>query len=35
MPKERLLGKVTSKIQIYLHWTKPKIFIFSSDYSNW
>jgi len=32
MPKERLLGKVTSKIQIYLHWTKPKIFIFSSDF---
>jgi len=32
MPKEWLPGKVTSKIQIYLHWTKPKIFIFSSDY---
>jgi len=32
MPKESLLGKVSSKIQIYLHWTKPKIFIFSSDY---
>jgi len=34
MPKERLLGKVTSKIQIHLDWTKPKIFIFSSDYCN-
>jgi len=32
MPKERLLGKFASKIQIYLHWTKPKIFIFSRDY---
>jgi len=32
MPKERLLGNVTSKIQIYLYWTKPKIFMFSSDY---
>jgi len=32
MPKERLLEKVISKIEIYLHWTKPKIFIFSSDY---
>jgi len=31
-PKEQFSGKVTSKIQIYLHWTKPKIFIFSSDY---
>jgi len=27
MPKGRLLGKITSKIKIYLHWTKPKIFI--------
>jgi len=32
MPKDRLLEKVTSKIQIYLHWTKTKIFTFSSDY---
>jgi len=32
MPKERFLGKVASKIQIYFHWTKAKIFIFSSDY---
>jgi len=32
MPKERLLGKVTSKTQINLHWTKPKIFIFNRDY---
>jgi len=32
MPKVRLLGKVTSKIQFYLRWTKPKIFIFRSDY---
>jgi len=32
MPKEGLSGKVSSKIQIYLHCTKPKIFIFSSDY---
>jgi len=32
MPKERLLRKVISKIQIYLRWTKRKIFIFSSDY---
>jgi len=30
MPKERLLGKVSSKIQTYVQWTKPKIFIFSS-----
>jgi len=35
MPKEQFLEKVTSKIHIYLHWTKPKIFIFSSDYKNW
>jgi len=32
MSKERLLRKVTSKIQRYLHWTKPKMFTFSSDY---
>jgi len=32
MPKERLLGKVASKIEMYFQWTKPKIFIFSSDY---
>jgi len=32
IPKERLLEKAASKIQIYMHWTKPKIFIFSSDY---
>jgi len=32
MPKKLFSEKVTSKIQIYLHWTKPKIFIFSSDY---
>jgi len=32
MPKERSLGKVTSKIQIYMHRTKRKIFIFSSGY---
>jgi len=32
MPKERLPGEVISKIQIDLHWTKPKIFICSSDY---
>ena len=35
MPKERLLGKVTNKNKIYLHWTKPRIFIFSNDYHNW
>jgi len=32
MPKEQFLENVTRKIQIYLPWTKPKIFIFSSDY---
>jgi len=32
MPRERLLGKATGKIQIYLHGTKRKIFTFSSDY---
>jgi len=32
MPKERLLRKVISTIQIYLHWTKAKIFTFRSDY---
>jgi len=31
MPKNDNQEKVTSNIQIYLHWTKPKIFIFSSD----
>jgi len=35
MPKDRLLGKVTSKIQVYLHCTRPKIFTFSSEYWNW
>ena len=35
MPKKRLLAKITSKIQIYLHWKKTKIFTFSSDYKNW
>jgi len=32
MPKERFLGKATSKIQIYLYWTKPNIFTFNSNY---
>jgi len=35
MPKDRLLEKVTSKIQIYFHWTETKIFAFSSDYKNY
>jgi len=35
MPNIRLLSKVTSKIQMYLHWRKQKIFIFSSAYWNW
>jgi len=33
MPKERFLEKVRSKIQ-NICITKPKIFIFSSDYQN-
>jgi len=32
MPKERFSGKVTRKIKIYMHWTKPKTFMFSSGY---
>jgi len=34
MPKERFLENVSNKTQIDLHWTKPKIFRFSSDYKN-
>jgi len=32
MPKEQFFGKVASKIEIYFLWTKPKVFMYSSDF---